>query len=243
MNKTKQSVPNSWMAFLLITRDNQNCYRGYSICRLIQKKPSDRNQYLSPSSCHPKTTTKAIPFSLSLRIVRICSKPEDRDKRLAELKELLLARNYPETLIDRSIEKARKIPRKFALLKVQKKSSETGPVFILQYDPRLPSIQQIVAKHWRSMKSQDKYLSDCFSKPMLTAYRRQPNLRNILIKSRIPPPPNPYPKRDLKGMKKCGLVCTACPYIIDGKSVKIDGRNSWKIEKMSLANHSISSTY
>ena len=67
------------------------------------KKTSDRNQYLLPSSCHPKTTTKAIPFSLSLRIVRICSKPEDRDKRLAELKELLLARNYPETIIDRSI--------------------------------------------------------------------------------------------------------------------------------------------
>ena len=67
------------------------------------------------------------------------------------------------------------------------------------------------------MKSQDKYLSDCFSKPMLTAYRRQPNLRNILIKSRIPPPPNPYPKRDLKDMKKCGLVCTACPYIKEEK--------------------------
>ena len=81
------------------------------------------------------------------------------------------------------------------------------------------------------MKSQDKYLSECFSKPMLTAYRRQPNLRNILVKSRIPPPPNPYPKRDLKGMKKCGLACTACPYIIEGKSVKIDRKNSWNIEK------------
>ena len=52
--------------------------------------------------------------------MRVCSKPEDRDKRLAELKELLLARNYPETLIDRSIEKGEKIPRKIALLKVQK---------------------------------------------------------------------------------------------------------------------------
>ena len=81
------------------------------------------------------------------------------------------------------------------------------------------------------MKSQDKYLSDCFSKPMLTAHRRQPNLRNILIKPRLPPPPNPYPKRNLTGMIKCGLSCTACPYILEGKCMKIDGKNTWKIER------------
>ena len=33
------------------------------------KKPTDRNQYLLPSSCHPKQTTMAIPKSLGLRIV------------------------------------------------------------------------------------------------------------------------------------------------------------------------------
>ena len=54
----------------------------------LYKKPSDRNQYLLPSSCHPKSTTQAIPYSLSLRIVRICTKPESRDLRRAELKDL-----------------------------------------------------------------------------------------------------------------------------------------------------------
>ena len=87
-------------------------------------KKTDRNQYLLPSSCHPKATTKAIPYSLSLRIIRICTKPQNRDKRLAELKELLLARNYPKEMIDRAINKARKIPRKMALMKVQKKDQE-----------------------------------------------------------------------------------------------------------------------
>ena len=41
----------------------------------LYKKKTDRNQYLLPSSCHPKSTTTLIPYSLSLRIVRICSKP------------------------------------------------------------------------------------------------------------------------------------------------------------------------
>ena len=55
----------------------------------LYTKPTDRNQYLLPSSCHPKTTTKAIPYSLSLRIIGICTKPEARDQRLKELEELL----------------------------------------------------------------------------------------------------------------------------------------------------------
>ena len=86
----------------------------------LHRKKTDRNQYLLPSSCHPKTTTQAIPYSLSLGIVRTCTKINERDSRLRELKELLMARKYPESLVDRAIEKARKIPRKVALHKVRK---------------------------------------------------------------------------------------------------------------------------
>ena len=38
--------------------------------------------------------TENIPFSLELRIVRICSHPEDREKRFDELKALLISRAY-----------------------------------------------------------------------------------------------------------------------------------------------------
>ena len=37
------------------------------------KKDTDKNQYLLLNSCHPKSVTKSIPFSLSLRITRICT--------------------------------------------------------------------------------------------------------------------------------------------------------------------------
>ena len=48
----------------------------------LYKKPTNKNQYLLPSSCHPQETTKSIPFSLSLRITRICSKAETREKNV-----------------------------------------------------------------------------------------------------------------------------------------------------------------
>ena len=77
----------------------------------LYRKETSRKQYLLPSSCHPKVTTLAIPFSLGLRIVRTCTKPETRDIRLEDLKQLLLARKYPEDLVNKAINKARKIPR------------------------------------------------------------------------------------------------------------------------------------
>ena len=81
------------------------------------------------------------------------------------------------------------------------------------------------------MVSQDSYLKKCFPKPPLTAFRRQTNIRNFLIRSKFPPPPEIYPKRNLKGMKNCGKSCPTCPYIKEGKSVKIVDNLTWKLEK------------
>ena len=52
----------------------------------LYRKDTDRNQYLLLSSCHSKMTTKSIPFSLSLRIVRICNDTLNRDSRLQSSK-------------------------------------------------------------------------------------------------------------------------------------------------------------
>ena len=58
----------------------------------LYRKPTDRNQYLLPSTCHPIECLDSIPFSLSLRINRVCSEEPTREQRLTELKEMLLSR-------------------------------------------------------------------------------------------------------------------------------------------------------
>ena len=77
----------------------------------LYRKDTDRNQYLLPSSCHNKSVTKSIPFSLSLRIVRTCTIPINREKRFSDLKERLLHRGYSITLVESALERARQIPR------------------------------------------------------------------------------------------------------------------------------------
>ena len=110
-----------------------------------------------------------------------------------------------------------------------KKESRRRPVFEIRYDPRLPSIPNIQAKHWRSMTSQDQYLKEVFPMTPLTAYKRQRNLRDLLIKSRLPNIPQQYPAGELKGVYKCGRNCTACPFIKQG--ITTNKTQTWNINK------------
>ena len=74
--------------------DTQVEIKNNKIITDLYKKPTDRNMYLLPSSCHVTSVCDNIPYSLCLRIIRICSEPEARDLRSSELKILLLARDY-----------------------------------------------------------------------------------------------------------------------------------------------------
>ena len=60
----------------------------------LYTKPTDKHQYLLHSSCHPKHTKRAIPFSLAFRLCRICSSNETFTLRTNELKSYLNERGY-----------------------------------------------------------------------------------------------------------------------------------------------------
>ena len=180
-----------------------------------------------PSSCHPPHCHENIPFSLALRIIRICSNPKERDIRLSELKEMLISRDYKKNLINSAIEKALKIPRSEAIKKVIRDSKGDRVVFSIRYDPRLPSITKIVRKHHRTMIEDDPRLKEVFQQPPLVAYKRNKNLKDMLIRSKVPKPNNSRPKRKLTGMKKCGK-CVTCPFVKESKKVKSTATNFYK---------------
>lgn len=189
----------------------------------LYKKKTDRNQYLLPSSCHPQHVSNNIPYSLALRIVRICSEPETRDLRLSELKEMLLSRNYKPKIIDSAVERARAVPRVKALERVSRESSNSRQVFAVTYDPRLPSINSIVRRHWRTM-TRDQYMAEVFPKPPLIAYKRPKNLRDLLIKAKVPARQQQRPGRDKTGMKQC-QKCPICPLVKTCKIIRSTSSN------------------
>ena len=152
---------------------------------------------------------KNIPFSLSLRLVRICSNYEDRRKRLDQLKTALKERGYPDRVIDPAINRALKIPRPQALRKIHRDKNIKRPVFAVKFDPRMPSIGPITNKHWRAMIVQDEHLKNVFKEPPLTAYKRQKNIKDFIIRAKVPMEPEVRPQGKNPGMKKCGKWCTA----------------------------------
>ena len=116
------------------------------------------------------------------------------------------------------IKKARQVKRTEALKKVVKEQKSRRPVFVISYDPRLPSITKIVGRHWRTMK-QDPYLAEVFPLPPLVAYRRPPNIKDHLIRAKVPDPQPSRPKRNINGMKKCNN-CPICPFVKPGQTLK-----------------------
>ena len=132
----------------------------------LYRKPTDRNKYLLPDSCHPYSNIENIPVSLAIRILRICTEADTRERRFSELKEMLLDRNYPEGIINAAINKARSIPRYIAIRKVvRENNTKRRPIFVISWDPWLPSLSTMTTKHWRSMTSQDPTMQEVFPEP------------------------------------------------------------------------------
>ena len=79
----------------------------------LYTKPTDKYQYLHllVSSCHPQHIKRAIPFSLALRLRRICSNPDNYKLRTNELINYLADRGYDKTFLKIQIQRASDILR------------------------------------------------------------------------------------------------------------------------------------
>ena len=82
-----------------------------SISTDLYTKPTDKHQHLLYSSCHPLQTKTAIPFSLALRLRRICSTDATFNTRAAQLTTYLLKRGYNRNFVTKQIRRAADIPR------------------------------------------------------------------------------------------------------------------------------------
>ena len=71
----------------------------------LYSKPTDKHQYLSPSSCHPNHCFKSIPFSQAIRVNRICSTVEATKQRLGDLRHHLKRRGYNDKVIESEIDR------------------------------------------------------------------------------------------------------------------------------------------
>ena len=102
------------------------------------------------------------------------------------MRKQLIDGGYPNLLLDSTIKRAQQIPRKVALRHGNREKKTKGPIFAHTYDPRPPPMAQIQAWHLRTMVHKNSYLAEVFTRQQLTAQRRQPNIRNYIIRAKLP---------------------------------------------------------
>lgn len=151
--------------------------------------------YLHHSSCHPLHTKNNIALSLAKRIIRITT--HNRDERLDELVDNLLARGHSKKIILEA----------FSKVFSPKREPETGEmiVFTSTHNP----IQQYPKKFYKTMFNdlQGDTMKRAFQGVRIISGTRQPkSLRQHLIHSKFSFKEAPPPKQP--GLR----TCTGCKY-------------------------------
>ena len=108
-------------------------------------KPTDTQQYLMATSCHPNHTKRSIPYCQALRILRICSSKESANIRCTELVDCLVKRGYNKRKTNKQIERAF---TNFTNPPTGHQSHTTHPVYFnVQFHPGLPGIKGIFQRY------------------------------------------------------------------------------------------------
>ena len=126
---------------------------------------------------------KAIPFSLALRLRRICSTDETFNLRAAQLTTYLLKRGYKRNFVTKQIQRAANIPRTIAL-QTKDVNKPTRVPFTTNFNPSLPHISNIIKKHYHLLLSSDR-CKKVFPHLPVVAFRRSPNLRDLLVSAKL----------------------------------------------------------
>jgi hypothetical protein len=130
--KFTHKVSKTKMSFL----DTATTVKEGNMITDIYPKPTDKHQYLSPSSCHHNHCFKSIPFSQAIRVKRICSTVEATKQRLGDLRHHLKRRGYNDKVIESGFSKASEIDRNDLLDYKEKKINKRVPLVLTCHSSR-----------------------------------------------------------------------------------------------------------
>ncbi|CAH2284476.1 Hypothetical predicted protein, partial [Pelobates cultripes] len=145
-----------------------------SLSYSLFSKPTDRNTILHSNSAHPKPLIDSIPYAQYRRVIRNNSDNKVMQTQIDEMTDKFLERGYRKQLLDKALEKAQNAHAE--------KESMTPPrlVFPITYHNKANQVANIVRKNW-NMLSLDTTLPPIFKEPPMICYRRNKNLRDLLV--------------------------------------------------------------
>lgn len=181
----------------------------------LYRKPTDQQMYLHFNSSHPRHCKTGIPYCQAYRYRRICTDIQEFDKHAERLKNSLSQQNYPEDIIDDAILRARNVNRNDIIKEpktVSKTTSQTN--LVLTYSSSVPRVNNILSRHFNIIR-QSKRLTSIFAEPPRVVYRRDKNLKDILVRAKT------NPAKIEPGCRPCGKArCKVCPHMVTTRESK-----------------------
>ncbi|XP_033122679.1 uncharacterized protein LOC117121552 [Anneissia japonica] len=165
------------------------------------------------SSSHPPTCKHAIiPYLQLVRLRRICSDDDDFKNKATEMKQFFNARGYPLNITDRSLEKVHQLTQKDTLQPNHNANNIERIPLVLTYHPISKKVAKIARDNFSILTEDRSNTKDIFLAPPMLAYRKDRNLSDNLVRSKLRP--DTTTTNDLIGTFKCGRNrCTTCKYI------------------------------
>ena len=155
-------------------------------------KPTDRNTYLPYNSAHPKHCMKGLPYGQFLRIRRICTRTTDFERHAAKKAAQLLKHKYPRDLLLDSMMRAWNQDRIHLLTSqsTETQQQQSDKIFLTTcYNQKYGGLRDQVESTWDLLgrSCSTRFIQN---KNLVVGYRRPKNMRDLLVKARLPPSPN-----------------------------------------------------
>lgn len=175
-------------------------------------KATDRNSYISTTSCQHKPWLDNIPRGQFMRMRRNCTLEDDFETQSDRLEGMFLDKGYRKEFLKRERNMVRNLSRDDLLrdknAAVGNKEFD-GTCIVLDYSLQSKDVERILKKYWSVLK-QDTHLKDLLSDKPKIVYKKAPSLRDRLVHNIVePPPPKPKMFWNLKGFFGCGR-CYSC---------------------------------
>lgn len=144
-----------------------------------------------------------------------------RKRRLDDLKQILLRKQYPAEIIDYGVNKALTLTTE-ELRRVREQATENNLLcLVTTYNPNNPQVFQLV-RRTLPMLNQNSSLKSIMSKTKVIHSQRQPrNLKRMLTNSYFSRLKDTDPEVKICGTKRCGT----CPYLKQGKEFTFSATN------------------
>ncbi|XP_077117073.1 uncharacterized protein LOC143773549 [Ranitomeya variabilis] len=188
------------------------------ICTSVYRKPTATNSILHFNSFHPKHVKRSLPYSQLLRTRRVNNTQRGFTRQAGELRQRLMERGYPKTLLDTAMERVSSTTDECN----RSRQSPVEPrfTFCFKYGPLDQEIRASLRRHWHVLE-RDRDLTGKASGGPLISNRRSTRIRDILVRNRLVGTQNNWlEKSTLKGNYRCGH-CHFCARHVIGRRMNI----------------------